>query len=442
MKNKSILNPILIFFFTLFVCLIIFIPAIRNRMVTDRIRLEQLITDKGAKISESIATPINQIYTVASYIQRHNGDISNFDDFAEAIVDNNYVRNLIIAPNGVVSHIYPDNEENRQVIGLDYYSDSSEGNREAVIAAQKNQMLLAGPFVTVVGDLSISGRLPVYLTNSDGQKEFWGIISITLFFPDVLEGTNLDSLKNQDLIYELWRDNVDTGERQVILSNGIIDESTGHLDKSIPLINTEWYLRLAPVREWYHYTETWIYSFAALLISVMLSLLVQKNQTLKLIWKKEEHMANYDSLTNLLNRQGLYSKLNELIQKNKKFIIYYIDLNRFKEINDEYGHTGGDFVLAEFSRRILKCTDSNHIVARIGGDEFVVAYITETLSTHEMDEFWEKVYKELEQPMIYKDNQHIYLKFSKGVAKFLNNSDSIDSVISMADEEMYKEKKG
>lgn len=86
--------------------------------------------------------------------------------------------------------------------------------------------------------------------------------------------------------------------------------------------------------------------------------------------------AQYDSLTSLLNRASLYERLDAEIKRNSgeggSMAVLYLDLDRFKEINDREGHGAGDAVLQNVARQILRCVRRTDIAARIGGDEFVV----------------------------------------------------------------------
>ena len=87
--------------------------------------------------------------------------------------------------------------------------------------------------------------------------------------------------------------------------------------------------------------------------------------------------AQYDSLTTLLNRASLYDRLDAQIGKigangHNSLAVVYFDLDRFKEINDRYGHAAGDKVLQHVSQRIIESVRHTDFAARIGGDEFVV----------------------------------------------------------------------
>lgn len=441
MKKKFTFSSILTFFLIMTICLIIIIPASHSMITAERISLEQLNTDNTIRISEAISRPINQIYTASKYIEHNNGDLSRFDELANIIVDSDYVRNLILAPDGVVQYVYPNTEENRSVLGLDYYSNSSEGNREAITAAQEHKLLLAGPFTTVVGDTAISGRIPVFLTDKNGDRTFWGIVSITLQYPEILENTYIDNLTERGITYNLWHKNIDTGEHQIILSNGSIDEDGSYIDKHIDLLNSEWYLRLSPVRKWYEFYQIWNCFLVAVFISILVSIVVHKNKALNVAKKNLEFMLNYDQLTKVLNRHGLFSVLNDLIKSNTVFQLNYIDLNRFKYINDTFGHTTGDFILAEFARRISKYIDDNHFFARISGDEFIIIYTGKDFESEAEKEFWQNIYKEFDSPITTINDEDIFISFSKGYSVYPDDSDKIDDIISIADEKMYLDKK-
>lgn len=430
----------LAFIATLGICLTIIIPSISSLVTSAQVRVAQLNTDNTIRISEAITTPINQIRTVAAYIEGNKGDLSNFDELAAIIVDSPYVRNLIIAPNGVVTKVYPATEDNNNVLGLDYFTNDSQGNREAVIAAQSKQLLLAGPFTTVVGDQAISGRLPVYLTNDQGQEYFWGLISITLFYPQVLEGSHIDTLLDQGITYELWHNNVDSGEPQVIFSNGDISPTRGYVDKPVELLNAQWYLRVSPVPRWYEFSETWGYLAVALFVSFIVSRMVMQNHHLTHAKEKLEGLVHYDPLTGILNRQGMFAKVEKLVAGGKMFQVNYLDLDQFKLINDRYGHATGDQVLVGFAHRINKFIDSNYVFARISGDEFILLHVANDFDTIETRNFWNIIAKEFTQPIANAKNTDIYLSFSRGSAVYPTDGSTLDSVIFLADEQMYREK--
>ncbi|MCP4122594.1 MAG: diguanylate cyclase, partial [Bacteroidetes bacterium] len=88
------------------------------------------------------------------------------------------------------------------------------------------------------------------------------------------------------------------------------------------------------------------------------------------------HQANYDSLTGLPNRSLFIDRLNQAAisfkRDKKKFAMLFIDLDRFKSVNDSYGHITGDEILQSVAVRLTRCIRDSDTVARLGGDEFVV----------------------------------------------------------------------
>ncbi|HCG62814.1 MAG: hypothetical protein A2Y31_07215 [Spirochaetes bacterium GWC2_52_13] len=93
---------------------------------------------------------------------------------------------------------------------------------------------------------------------------------------------------------------------------------------------------------------------------------------------KLEKYANYDTLTGLPNRRFFFERLDQVVAESEsnaaKFALLYIDLDGFKDINDNYGHEVGDGVLVTVGDRLLKCIRKTDIVARLGGDEFAIIF--------------------------------------------------------------------
>ena len=89
---------------------------------------------------------------------------------------------------------------------------------------------------------------------------------------------------------------------------------------------------------------------------------------------KFKYQAEHDLLTGLCNRNFLISQIDSIIETNhtdKVFSLFFVDLDKFKPVNDEYGHETGDHLLSIVAKRLLSCVRSNDLVCRFGGDEFV-----------------------------------------------------------------------
>ena len=171
----------------------------------------------------------------------------------------------------------------------------------------------------------------------------------------------------------------------------------------------------------------------------------EKKEAQKKIKEKEKQLlyqANHDALTNLPNRNLLNDRLEQSIQRakrhNEKFALFFLDLDRFKHINDSLGHEIGDLVLKKVSIIIKGILREEDTLARIGGDEFVII----TGNTKENKNFAvlaEKIIKSLQQPIILNYNT-LYISTSIGISIFPNDSISGKNLLKFADSAMYKAK--
>jgi len=151
--------------------------------------------------------------------------------------------------------------------------------------------------------------------------------------------------------------------------------------------------------------------------------------------------ANYDRLTGLPNRQFFFEQLSRELprsrRENKQVALLYLDLNRFKPINDTHGHEAGDFVLRAVAERWQRCLRSSDVLARLGGDEFavIVGRINEAEDARVISE---KLIQALEQEIILPQGQACSIGTSIGIAVYPDNAMEMDTLLRLADEAMYK----
>lgn len=150
----------------------------------------------------------------------------------------------------------------------------------------------------------------------------------------------------------------------------------------------------------------------------------------------------HDALTGLYNRMGYMKLGNEFMEKEHKqgraISVFFIDLDRLKEINDKFGHEYGDFAIIAVSKAIQKYCDKDAIVARIGGDEYVV--LQRICNEAEEEQLKKNIRHELEQ-MAQRMNFCIPLTVSIGcVSTDPALSYNVEEYVRHADEKMYKEK--
>ncbi len=271
------------------------------------------------------------------------------------------------------------------------------------------------------------------------EKRFWGLVSVTLKFPQALDGAELDTLQERGLAYQMWRISPDTDKKQVIASSPAYNSETPYIEMPLQILNAQWFFRISPIKFWYEYVESWLYIIIGIVGSLFITALVQHAQDLGRIRRQLEDIVFTDPLTGLLNRRGLFDTLDALIQTNKKFYLCYLDLNKFKFINDTYGHTIGDNVLRFFTNEVQRLTQSMpNTFARMGGDEFIIVFKND-ISEEEITNAFSVIHTSLQTAKIVSDDQ-FKISFSIGMAQYPRDGKAVDDLINHADKNMYMHK--
>lgn len=155
-----------------------------------------------------------------------------------------------------------------------------------------------------------------------------------------------------------------------------------------------------------------------------------------------EFLAYNDSLTGLPNRAHFNTALTQCLAENKAegtpFALMFLDLDGFKNVNDEMGHQAGDTLLVQVAKRLKQCVRGNDLVARLGGDEFVVI-LGDTPQQAEIAEVGRRIIDKLGRPYSL-DGRHATVTASVGVAVYPDNGDDEESMTRAADHAMYAAK--
>lgn len=151
-------------------------------------------------------------------------------------------------------------------------------------------------------------------------------------------------------------------------------------------------------------------------------LVLERTRDLTLSYKKLEELSNIDNLTGLYSYKFFYDYLTDIIAKEKPFVFLYIDINRFKFINDSYGHTIGDNVLQTIANRIKNICPDNGTLFRIGGDEFVLI-VNGFISTEYAAAISEDILKLFNEPLVI---EPYTLKINASIGISLYPSDTLD----------------
>lgn len=440
-KERRHIHPkaLLALFLSLALCSAIVGAAVLHKYRTEILKMDQVIIEKGAKIAEVVSRLLYKTQALEALVFQAKGEVEDFTRVAKPLLDDPAILNVLLAPGGVVTNVYP-LEGNESLLGYSLLGEGA-GNKEAIQAKQMGQLVFGGPFTLVQGGQALVGRLPVWLQTTQDTKRFWGLVSVTLKYPDALDGAQLQSLQEQDLAFEIWRINPDDGQKQVIAhSPYTYKENSHYIEQSLNILNAEWFFRILPIRGWYEYAENWVLIAIGIGMSLLIAYTVQKNCDLTEAKKDLESMVMTDALTGLPNRQDLFTRITDLIAKKTRFQLAYIDLNYFKQINDVYGHNFGDDMLIEFAKRMRRELTEGIAMYRMSGDEFVVVFTGASQAREAVDAFWAKTDKLFAEPTGKIDGNDIYLSFSRGAAAYPEDGGRVDDLISCADKRMYKEK--
>lgn len=162
----------------------------------------------------------------------------------------------------------------------------------------------------------------------------------------------------------------------------------------------------------------------------------------KLIEANISRLARLDSLTSLYNRTAFFERLSHALavarRHDRAVALLFVDLDRFKDVNDAFGHISGDEVLKALARRLTKTIRDTDTVARLGGDEFIV--LAEDVANQvDVNEFGLRLLEALSGPFVL-HGQECRLGASIGVAMFPNDGEDATTLLKNADVAMYRAK--
>ncbi|MFF5995495.1 EAL domain-containing protein [Lysinibacillus sp. KU-BSD001] len=167
----------------------------------------------------------------------------------------------------------------------------------------------------------------------------------------------------------------------------------------------------------------------------------------KIVENELEKRTLTDSLTEVCNRFAYLERMNTLLESstnlshNVQHAVFFLDLDRFKQVNETLGHTMGDLLLIEIAKRIKALLKNKDILARYGGDEFVIT-LTNIVHPREAAKFAEQVIRVIEAPIII-HGQEIFVSASMGISIFPVDGQTTEELVKCADKAMsYSKQNG
>ncbi|MFT5721814.1 MAG: diguanylate cyclase (GGDEF)-like protein [Motiliproteus sp.] len=414
---------------------------------------QQLIIDivnaQASAIEHRLARSLSATQILALEVKQQGGLFEDFDNYAQTILDSvRGISSLQLAPAGIVQKIHP-LSGNEQAIGHNILKDDMR-RKEAQLALLQRQLVLAGPFELVQGGVAVIGRMPVFLTRVD-QSQFWGFASALIYLEDLLAATDLPQLEAKGYSYELRRIHPATNQWHVFAHSKTALSPLQHRQQ-IQVPNAVWTLLMSrPLVNSGAVAGGYLASvLAALLVTGMLHYLLQQPRKLqeRVRQKTEEllhlqQLAFYDHLTGLANRRLLNEHLQQLLREvhryNRSGALLYLDLDDFKQVNDSMGHHAGDQLLKQIAQRLRSVVRDSDLVARLGGDEFGVLLL-DPHSVANVRRIAEELIRDIELPITV-EGHTFRVSTSIGISLIPQNGDTASSLLSCADNAMYRAKR-
>ncbi|RTQ92743.1 diguanylate cyclase domain-containing protein [Lysinibacillus telephonicus] len=155
--------------------------------------------------------------------------------------------------------------------------------------------------------------------------------------------------------------------------------------------------------------------------------------------KRLEFLAYHDELTGIANRRMFQQQvINEIEGSDGKFALMYMDMDKFKYINDNFGHDIGDMVLIAFSKRIERCIRNTDVIGRQGGDEFTV--LLKDISEEKVVDIANRILHAFKKPISI-GGQYFHITTSIGIAIYPTNGKDYLTLLKHSDDALYEAKK-
>lgn len=363
--KMEIWMPILVV--VLGVCLL---SPLAYKVNLERRQHTQEITKLNAETySERMLGELNKGLAVTSSLEQvlisENGHINNFDVIAKNLMTD-YIQCIQLAPDGIVTDVYPDSER----VNLNLF-ENAESAKIASYGKDSGEITAQGPFDLEQGGRAVVIRNPVFLTNREtGAQEFWGFTIAVIKEPKIFEDS-LNALIGFGYNYRLRvKSEITDDEWHGVCCSGV--ELIDPISNTFEFGCNEWKLEIMPMSGWDRNNATAYVCIIGSVIIIMLAALTLALLILAQRHNKYKRLASVDVLTGLYNRGGFERELDRYHSEhsNAPCVEAVLDIDDFKKANDIYGHAVGDEVLKHLATDLRNAFPEKSIIARSGGDEF------------------------------------------------------------------------
>lgn len=427
--NKKLMLPVLIFLVGCLVLTVVLYHSYRSNYKQVRNVTALNATTYAERLQNDMNRGVAITDTLEEIAISENGKIDNFQKVARDLMAD-FIQSIQIAPDGVVTDIYP--EAGNEAGKIDLMHDESRGEI-CRYGRDKNIVTMQGPFDLKQGGQGIAIRNPVYLEGADGSPVFWGFTIVIIRVPEIFT-ESIQALTKFGYDYSLTKTvSPLSDDTEIVSSSGNIMKNpiTFEFEFGGCLFDFE----VMPADGWSHGWNVFPQLFLGICVILLLTgltvviLVIERHRD---ILKK---MAITDPLTGLLNRKGFDEQLKKVMQSDLHIhcVGIQMDIDDFKFINDMYGHVVGDAALKSLAQDMQSYFNDNSILCRNGGDEFSVILVDTT-----EEEARKKIEHFTLQPrhITYNGEEHPFY-ISLGYAEYPKDCEDVLKLIRCADMALY-----
>ena len=431
--NKIYILPILVFMFGCLIMAVILYHSYKTNQTQVRTITELNAATYAERLQNDMNRGIAITDTLEDIVISENGNIEKFQKVAGNLMTD-YIQSIQIAPNGVVTDIYP--EAGNEAGKIDLIHDEKRG-RICQYGRDNDLVTMQGPFDLKQGGSGIAIRNPVYLEDTDGEAYFWGFTIVIIKVPEIF-ADSVQALTNFGYDYCLYKTKSTFDDEYGVISSSKNETLQEPITYEFKLGCCSFRLAVMPKDGWNQGNDLFVDLFIGLCIILLLTGLTAAILLSEQHRKDLKKLSVTDPLTGLLNRKGFDEELHRLIQEHSDMscVGIQMDIDDFKFINDMYGHSVGDTALKTLAQSMKEIFSENAVLCRNGGDEFSVILIGTTAEKAK-----EKIEKFTLEPrsFTYNNESHNFY-ISVGYAEFPKNCEDISELIRCADTALYEVK--
>jgi len=363
-----------------------------------------------------------------SAVENQTQNSTVFQRMAKNIIQNApYINSVILTKDNIISHIYPYKKYAKKL--GHHYPDTTEEEEKIILAKVMHLPTLLGPIKYKDKPSGMVFYTPIY--NGKKNNIYWGVIAMELNLKKFLDYSGFFHQDNLTLAL-LKKDKTPLyGQHDIFWTKG-------HAVQPIKVHNIKLYV--GGVRTKSSSTDILqqlriIGVFIAFIIASLFYSLLRSYETI-------HHQSLHDPLTSLPNLRWFHMNVESFIEyskrKNSTFSILFIDVNKFKLINDSFGHRVGDLVLQKVATRMRKELRESDIISRVGGDEFVIL-LKDTAQKSDVQTVIRKL-KTVVNKTIIAEGTPLDITISIGHCFYPKEGKTTTDLIKIADQKMYLDK--